>query len=53
MHQLVNNLMGNAVKYNKPGGTVSVSLKAENSGIRLTVTEYRYRDSAGVSAADF
>ncbi len=39
MHQLVNNLMGNAVKYNKPGGTVSVSLKAENSGIRLTVAD--------------
>ena len=39
MHQLINNLMGNAVKYNKPGGTVCVSLKSEGAGIQIIVTD--------------
>ncbi len=39
IYELLVNLIENAVKYNKPGGRVFVSLKAENGGAVLTVRD--------------
>lgn len=39
MTQLVGNLVGNAVKYTPPGGSVSVSVRPENGGVRLEVQD--------------
>ena len=39
MFHIVFNLMENAVKYNVPGGTVQVSLAAEDDRIRLSVAD--------------
>ena len=33
------NLMDNAIKYNKPGGRVDVSLDSENGGVSLRVSD--------------
>lgn len=37
--QAVVNLVNNAIKYNRPGGKVTVSAGAENSGIAITVAD--------------
>ncbi|MDR0914632.1 MAG: hypothetical protein LBM65_05675 [Oscillospiraceae bacterium] len=39
MHQLLFNLMENAVKYNKSGGTVEVSIQQKNGHPKLTVAD--------------
>ncbi|MDR0883556.1 MAG: hypothetical protein LBN05_02990 [Oscillospiraceae bacterium] len=39
MHDLLNNLVDNAIKYNVPGGTVAVRVAAQNRGAVLTVTD--------------
>jgi two-component system, OmpR family, sensor histidine kinase QseC len=36
---LVDNLVGNAVKYSPPGGTVKVELQGEANAVQLTVTD--------------
>ncbi|AFU99259.1 ATP-binding protein [Simiduia agarivorans] len=46
LHQLLQNLLGNSIKYTDPPGRIQVRLRADNSGVILTV-----EDSApGVSA---
>ena len=48
LHDLVSNLLFNAITYNKPGGSVSVGVRREGESIEL-----RVRDSGiGISAAD-
>lgn len=37
--QAVVNLVNNAIKYNRPGGKVTISAGAENSGIAITVAD--------------
>ncbi len=44
--RIVNNLVDNALRYTKPGGTVKVLLKAEGERIRLTVED----NGIGISA---
>jgi two-component system phosphate regulon sensor histidine kinase PhoR len=39
LYELVSNLMDNAIKYNKPGGRVDVSLDSENGGVSLRVSD--------------
>jgi signal transduction histidine kinase len=39
LKQAVVNLVNNAIKYNRPGGKVTISAGAENSGIAITVTD--------------
>jgi two-component system sensor histidine kinase/response regulator len=39
MEIVLNNLVSNAVKYNRQGGRVDVTLSAENGGIRLSVAD--------------
>ena len=39
MYQLVNNLVSNAIKYNKPGGRVDVSLTKSDGCALLTVAD--------------
>ena len=39
MYQLVNNLVSNAIKYNKPGGRVDVSLSKSDGYAMLTVAD--------------
>ena len=39
MYQLVNNLVSNAIKYNKPGGRVDVSLSKSDGCALLTVAD--------------
>jgi heavy metal sensor kinase len=37
--RLVNNLVGNAIKYNRPGGSVNVTLHPDKGGIELNVSD--------------
>jgi two-component system heavy metal sensor histidine kinase CusS len=37
LRQVIQNLGSNAIKYNRPGGTVALRLRAENGRVRLTV----------------
>jgi signal transduction histidine kinase len=37
LERLIANLLDNALRYNQPGGHVSVSTRADNSGVRLVV----------------
>ena len=46
IHQIIFNLIENAIKYNKPGGNVSVRLGAEEGEVILTV------DDTGVGVPD-
>lgn len=39
VHQIILNLVSNAVKYNRPDGKVSVSAQAEGEWIRVTVSD--------------
>jgi len=39
MYQMTNNLMSNAIKYNKPGGTVNITLTADNNWATLVVED--------------
>ena len=39
VHQIVFNLVENAIKYNKPGGSVTVSLQKGSGGVTLTVED--------------
>jgi signal transduction histidine kinase len=48
LQMAIRNLLGNAVKYNEPGGSVGVTLAADNGQARLTLCN----TGAGVPAAD-
>ena len=39
IHTLLNNLIGNAIKYNKENGSVSVSVEEESNAIKITVSD--------------
>lgn len=39
LRQALLNLMSNAIKYNRPNGSVAVAVKAENGNMRITVTD--------------
>ncbi|GHV37133.1 sensor histidine kinase [Clostridia bacterium] len=39
MHDLLSNLVGNAIKYNVPGGSVVVSVQPQNRGAVITVSD--------------
>ncbi|MGE5707567.1 MAG: ATP-binding protein [Bacteroidota bacterium] len=39
MEELVGNLLSNAIKYNRPGGTVTLTLAPEGKGVRLVVRD--------------
>lgn len=47
LDEVVSNLCDNAVKYNRPGGTVAVTLTPTEQGVRLTVAD----DGPGISPA--
>jgi heavy metal sensor kinase len=48
LQMAIRNLLGNAVKYNEPGGSVGVTLAADNGQARLTLCN----TGAGVPAVD-
>lgn len=48
IHQVLNNLLGNAVKFSPPGGTVRVRLAAGGDAARVTVSD----QGAGIAADD-
>jgi signal transduction histidine kinase len=50
LHQIVDNLVGNAIKYSPAGGTVTIDLSADwtRKAIRLTVTD----EGPGIPEAD-
>ncbi len=48
LDEMISNLCTNAVKYNRPGGTVTVSVEDTPNGIRLSVAD----TGIGISAAD-
>ena len=39
LHEVIYNLLDNAIKYNLDGGSVTVSVKAENEAVCLTVAD--------------
>lgn len=39
LHQLLGNLVSNAVRYNRPGGTVTISLAGDGEQLRLAVAD--------------
>jgi two-component system phosphate regulon sensor histidine kinase PhoR len=48
LQELIYNLLDNAVKYSKPGGTVFLRAEAEPAGVRLSVAD----EGAGISPDD-
>ena len=49
MRQVVANLLDNAIKYNKPGGTIKVTARKFDSEITFTIQD----DGAGIAAEEF
>ncbi|HSW81623.1 MAG TPA: ATP-binding protein [Candidatus Saccharimonas sp.] len=39
LHEVINNLIGNAIKYTDPGGTVTVRLQRENDAYQVAVVD--------------
>lgn len=48
LDEMISNLCTNAVKYNRPGGTVTVSVKDTPNGVQISVAD----TGIGISAAD-
>jgi signal transduction histidine kinase len=48
MQRIVTNLLENATKYTPPGGTVTISAKAQNGGFRLNIDD----TGIGISQSD-
>ncbi len=48
LKQVLLNLLGNAIKYNRPGGEVRLSVRGEGSRVRIAVSD----DGPGIAAAD-
>lgn len=51
IYELVNNLLSNAVNYNKPGGRIDVTVSETAGHTVLTVRDTRHRHCVGASAA--
>jgi len=48
MHEMLYNLLDNAIKYNKPGGLVAVAITQTDAEIRIAVSD----DGIGIAGAD-